>query len=161
MPLEKKVFSLIFVLCAGALGTALVSQHLFGLMPCAWCVMQRLIYLVIGIVAASFAFTPYKKWPVAIGSITLIALSFSGIAAAWYQTHYAAKAFSCNLGFADKFMINTGLDAALPSVFGIFASCADAVVNIMGLDYSNWSLLLFGLLGSLSTINVVRSLRAE
>jgi disulfide bond formation protein DsbB len=96
-----------------------------------------------------------------MASIALISLSFSGIAAAWYQTHYAAKAFSCNLGFADKLMINTGLDAGLPSVFGIFASCADAVVNILGLDYSTWSLLLFGALGSLSTIVAVRSLRRD
>ena len=160
MLLERKLFSLIFIFCFAALSTALVSQHVFSLMPCAWCVMQRLIYVLIGLIAAGLALIPCKKWPVTIGGIALIVLSFSGIAAAWYQTHYAAKAFSCNLGFADKLMIDTGLDAALPSVFGIFASCADAVVNIMGLDYSSWSLLLFGVLGSIATIITVRSVRA-
>ena len=37
--------------CFGAVGIALISQHAFDMPPCAWCVMQRLIYLVIGVVA--------------------------------------------------------------------------------------------------------------
>ena len=32
-----------------ALGAALVSQHVFGMDPCPWCVLQRLIFAVIAI----------------------------------------------------------------------------------------------------------------
>jgi len=31
-----------------AVGVALVAQHQFGVKPCPWCVLQRLIFLAIG-----------------------------------------------------------------------------------------------------------------
>ena len=157
MLLEKKIFALISMLCLAGLSAALVSQHIFGLLPCAWCVLQRLIYSVIGLIAAMLTFTPYKRWSTLPAGLVILALSFAGIAAAWYQTHFAAKTFSCRLGFADKLISSSGLDEVFPWFFGIYASCADAVDRVLGLDYSDWSLILFGLLGVLATVITVRS----
>lgn len=39
-----------------------------------------------------------------------------------------------------------GLDAGVPWLFGIFATCSEAVVHVLGIDYSIWSLALFVLL---------------
>jgi disulfide bond formation protein DsbB len=58
----------------------------------------------------------------------------------------AAKLLSCDQTFADKFISATGLDGAVPSVFGIYATCMDAVVKVLGVEYALWSLALFALL---------------
>jgi disulfide bond formation protein DsbB len=69
--------------------------------------------------------------------------AFSGIAAALYQHFVAAKSTSCNLTLADKIVGGIGLDRALPFVFEVKASCADAAVNLAGIPYEFWSLGLF------------------
>ena len=48
---SERLLRLVALFCFGAVGVALISQHAFDMPPCAWCVMQRLIYLVIGVVA--------------------------------------------------------------------------------------------------------------
>jgi len=62
----------------------------------------------------------------------------------------AAGLFSCDMTFADRFMSGLGLDAAVPWLFGIYASCMDAVTHILGIEYALWSLALYVLLGLLS-----------
>ena len=42
-----KLFAVVAVACLAALGAALVSQHVYGMQPCPWCVLQRVIFLAI------------------------------------------------------------------------------------------------------------------
>ena len=58
------------------------------------------------------------------------------------RTNAAASA-SCNLTLADKIVAATRLDSLLPDVFSARASCADAAVNLAGMPYEFWSLVLF------------------
>ena len=125
-----------------AVGAALVTQHSFGMEPCPWCVLQRLIFVVIGIVALLGL-----AWRTALGQravlFVLLLLCGSGIAAALWQ-HFVAKASaSCNLTLADRIVSGLRLDALLPDVFQATASCADAAVDLAGLPYEFWSLALF------------------
>jgi len=142
---------LLSLLCFGALGVALASQHLFDMPPCAWCVLQRLIYLVIGVVALAGALAGPAAGRVA--ALATAVLAACGIVAAWYQYSVAAKMLSCDQTFADRFMSGTGLDAAVPWLFGIYATCMDAMVTVLGVEYALWSLALFVILlvGALST----------
>ena len=133
----------IAVLCFGAVGAALVSQHVFDMPPCAWCVFQRLLYLVIGVLALLGAnIRALTRLCATLGLL----LSAGGIAAAWYQYDVAAHMFSCDMTFADQFMSASGLDGAAPWLFGIYASCMDAMVEILGVEYALWSLALFAIL---------------
>src|SRR5690606_41425877 len=75
-----------------------------------------------------------------------VGLCATGIAAAWYQYDVAAHMFSCDLTFAEQFISASGLDAAVPWLFGIFATCMDAMVEVLGVEYALWSLALFVLL---------------
>ncbi|MFN5700947.1 MAG: disulfide bond formation protein B, partial [Betaproteobacteria bacterium] len=34
------------LLALGAVGMALVSQHVYGLQPCPWCVLQRMVFVL-------------------------------------------------------------------------------------------------------------------
>ncbi|MGA0584599.1 MAG: disulfide bond formation protein B, partial [Castellaniella sp.] len=77
------------------------------------------------------------------GAVVAAALAVGGIAAAWYQHSVASQLFSCAQTFADRFVSASGLDAALPWLFGIYASCMDARVDLLGVEYALWGLALF------------------
>ncbi len=77
------------------------------------------------------------------GSLTAI----GGMLAAWYQYSVASEMFSCDMTFADRFMSRmTGLDGAIPWLFGIYATCMDARADLLGIEYALWSLALFAVL---------------
>lgn len=133
----------------GAVAMALVSQHVFDMQPCPWCVLQRLIFVVVGLVCLLGL-----AWRSAAGrrasAALMLALSVAGIAAALWQHFVAAASASCNLTLADRIVAGLGLDAALPEIFQPRASCMDAHVNLLGVSYEFWSLALFLVLAFLA-----------
>jgi disulfide bond formation protein DsbB len=134
------------VLSLGSVAAALWTQHALGMEPCAWCVLQRLIFVAIALAAL-----PALLWRRAvvqrIAAALVLALSLSGIAAALWQHFVAAASDSCKLTLAEKIISGLGLDGSLPEIFQPRASCADAAVKLLGLHYEFWSLMLFVLLG--------------
>jgi disulfide bond formation protein DsbB len=144
--LEKKIWWLISLLCAAGVGIALVSQHVFEMQPCAWCVFQRLIYLMLAVVAA-LAGSSQGLFARLVCAMLGLSLTIAGVLAAWFQAQVASQSFSCAQTLADLLMTQTGLETAMPALFGIYASCMDARVKVFGLEYAYWSLLLFLLLG--------------
>jgi protein dithiol:quinone oxidoreductase len=138
-----------------AVGAALVSQHGFDMQPCPWCVLQRLIFLLIALACGLgllWRSVPGRR--VAAG----LALAFTacGAAAALWQHFVAAASASCNLTLADRILSGLTLDVLLPEIFAPRASCADAAVDLLGLRYEWWSLALFALL-ALAMLRVLRS----
>ncbi|MGB6007901.1 disulfide bond formation protein B [Castellaniella sp.] len=148
------------LLCVAAVGVALISQYGFNMRPCAWCVLQRLILLAIaavcGLAGTGWGSALARRAGAALGA----ALGVGGMAAAWYQYSVASNAFSCAQTFADRFISGSGLDAALPWLFGIYASCADARVSLLGIEYALWGLMLFAISTILCVWVLVRARRA-
>ena len=105
---------------------ALVSQHVYDMQPCAWCVAQRMLYLLI----AAIGF---------LGSLS--------------------QSFSCAQSLADQWMTKTGLESAVPWLFGIYASCMDARITLLGIEYAYWSLTLFALIALASAYRLSCLLR--
>lgn len=136
---------IVALLSLGAVGIALVSQHVYGMLPCPWCILQRVIFLVIGLLCVLALWS--RSLVARQGLATLAALAgVSGIASAVYQHKVAAQMFSCNLTLADKIISALDLERILPFVFRIEASCADAAVDLLGLPYEYWSGGLFAVL---------------
>ena len=129
-----------------AIGAALVSQHVFDIQPCPWCVLQRLIFAVIAL-ACLLGLLWRSRVAQRVAGGAVILLSIEGIVAALWQHFVAAASASCNLTFADRVMNGLGLDAALPEIFQARASCADAAVKLLGVPYEFYSLALFIALG--------------
>ena len=136
----------IAALSVAGVAAALVSQHVFDMPPCPWCVLQRVIYLAIAALCLIGAALPVPLVRRGAAALALL-LAASGAAAALYQELVAAKSASCNLTFADKVMSALGLDGVLPWLFQVYASCADAAVALLGVPYAYWSLALFAALG--------------
>jgi disulfide bond formation protein DsbB len=152
---------LVFVAFASllAVAIALVSQHFYDMPPCAYCVFQRVVYLAIA--ASAVVALLLRRVRPAQMVFTLLAFVFSliGMWAAWYQHTVAQHMLSCDRTFADRFMTQSGLEAALPNLFGIFASCMDAAVDVFGVKYEIWSLALFAVLGVVSLMALIRQAR--
>lgn len=147
MQFEINLLRLVAMLSFSSVAVALISQYAFDMQPCAWCVFQRLLYLVIGAVAWLLTIVNPTRLRLAIGSASILAASIAGVTSAWYQEKVAANNFSCAQTFADQIMTKSGLDAAFPWLFGIYASCMDARVKLLGIEYAWWSLAMFTLLG--------------
>lgn len=149
--------ALIATLCLAAVGVALVSQHVFDMAPCAWCVFQRLIYLAIALICIVLKVIGRgSAGSVRVGGVFCFLLAAAGVAAAWYQYSVASNLFTCDLTFADRFMVSSGLDASVPWLFGIYASCMDARVDVLGIEYALWSLALFVVVGLLGTLAIIK-----
>jgi disulfide bond formation protein DsbB len=116
------------------------------MLPCPWCTLQRLIFLLVALAASFAAAAPspgLRRWLAGLG----LALSMAGGASALWQHFVAAASDSCKLTLADKILDRLGLFDLAPSVFAPQASCADAAVSLLGLPYALWSLALFLVMG--------------
>jgi protein dithiol:quinone oxidoreductase len=136
------------LICLVALGLGLLAQYQLDMRPCAWCVLQRAIYLLLAL-GLGVAAQTHRFFQKTVLSLCLL-LCISGVASALYQHQVAEKTFSCNLSVADKIISALHLEELLPSVFGVMATCADAAVSLLGVPFAFWSLGLFVLLGCAS-----------
>ncbi len=142
MTRADKLFGATASIGVAALGAAMVSQYVYGIQPCAWCVLQRLIFCCITVAAVIGLLWRARPGQMLAAGLAS-ALAFAGMAAALYQHFVAVPANSCNLSLAERIISALGLDETLPQVFMALASCADAAVKLLGVPYEFWSLALF------------------
>lgn len=144
--LPRGMLALVALASLAAVGAALVAQHGFGMLPCPWCILQRVVFLAIALVAVVGWLSPARG--VTLGAtLGVLLLGGAGIAAAVFQHQVAAKDSTCAFTFADRFLNVTGLEAAVPWLFQVTATCMDAArATLLGLPFEVWSGLLFALL---------------
>jgi protein dithiol:quinone oxidoreductase len=150
---------MVAVLSFAAVLIGLLSQHVFDMQPCAWCVLQRLIYIVIGLLAllawwrnSKVKSTGGLRSEPRLNQLAVLCSVFSlaGVAAALYQHFVAARTDSCAVTLADKIVKWPGLDTLAPWLFKASALCSEANVELLKLPYAIWSALFFLLLLFLS-----------
>jgi protein dithiol:quinone oxidoreductase len=134
-------------LCVVAVGAALLAQYAFDMQPCPWCILQRLIYLVLALTCLVAALLDSRGGRRTVGGLAFV-LAGCGAASAIWQHVVAAKQFSCNLTLADTIITALRLESLAPTLFQVTASCADAAVSVFGVPFEYWSLLLFALIAA-------------
>lgn len=132
--------------CAASVVAALVAQHRFGMEPCPWCILQRILFIVVAALSLVAAAMPHALARRLL-SVLILPLAVSGMASALWQHFVAAKSNSCALTLADKVITFLALDTRWPEAFEVRASCADAAASILGVPFEFWSLALFALAG--------------
>ena len=154
-----QVLAAIGVLALGAVGLAAIAQYQFDMQPCPWCVLQRLIYIVVGVLALVAAALP------GLGRRLFIVLALlgtlSGIASALWQQLHAVSEASCDLSLAERIISKLGLDNALPQLFTAYASCGDAAVSVLGIPFAVWSCILYVILALLLAWSLRVSLKSR
>jgi len=139
------------LLSLAAVGAALVSQHVYGMEPCPWCILQRVIFVAIAL-ACLVGFFARR----AAGALVLL-FALCGVGAALWQHFKAAASSSCAMTVADQIVIALKLDSLWPDVFLARASCAEAAVSLAGLPYEFWSLTLFTAIAAIAALLLRRS----
>jgi protein dithiol:quinone oxidoreductase len=155
-PRNGPLFALVAVAAFAGVGAALVSQHVYRMEPCPWCVLQRLIFVAIGALALLGLVWRGPAGTRVAGTLSLM-LAAAGLAAALWQHFVAARSASCNLTLADRIVNATGLNALLPDVFEARASCADAAASLLGVSYDFWSAALFAAIGAMMIVALRRA----
>jgi protein dithiol:quinone oxidoreductase len=143
------------VLCLAAVASALVTQHVFDMQPCPWCVLQRLIFMGIAL-AALIGLAWRSTLGQRLSAAGMLLLGLCGVAAALWQHFVAAVSSSCKLTLAERIISGLSLDALIPEVFQPRASCADAAAKLLGVPYEFYSLTLFMLISILALRSLVR-----
>jgi protein dithiol:quinone oxidoreductase len=135
------------IVCLAALAFALFAQHVWNMQPCPWCILQRMVFILLAVFCLLGATCRARaaRGFTLLGAFT--AATGAGIAA--YQSLVASKQLSCNLTAADKFINATGLNDLWPDLFSVRATCADAAAHkLLGIPFeaaSGVALLALGL----------------
>ncbi|MDR2837295.1 MAG: disulfide bond formation protein B [Azonexus sp.] len=130
--------------CFGLVAFSMALQEMLRLAPCPLCIFQRLLYMVIGVLALVGFLLPSAR-PLWRGVIGAAALLGAGVAA--YQTwmqFYPELASEC--GFSDPNLIERLVDwlgMQFPSLFLATGFCTSIEWSFLGLSMANWSLLIF------------------
>lgn len=145
----------ILVCCLSAVAVALVSQHVFDMQPCPWCVLQRVIFLAIAIVCGLLLIVRGRILHLLFYGLAFL-FSVAGMATALWQHFKASNTLSCSLSLAERMISSLALDRVMPAVLAPRTSCADGAVDLLGIPYEFWSLALFviiaGVLGARAVI---------
>ncbi len=154
---NNRLFLLIGFLCFIFITLILIAQYFFEMKPCAWCILQRLIYIVIGcITLINLLFFKRKKTKLNFSALLIVILGSFGISSAWLQYNNSSESMTCDMTFAEKIIDITGLDIRIPWLFGIQALCTNSEFYLFGIEYPIWSLILFGLIIVLAILDFLK-----
>jgi len=133
----------------GLVAVGMELQHLLRLAPCPLCIFQRLLYLVIGLVALAGVLLPGGNL---LWSALIAALAAGGVAVAGYQTWMQAfPLLATECGYSDPNAIERLVDwlgMEWPSLFLATGFCTSREWEFLALSMANWSLLIFaGIIG--------------
>jgi len=159
--LARAVLGACALACVCALSAALLIQHFGGLQPCAWCVFQRGIYVLIAAVCALGALAPGGRGVRAVALVAADLLAAGGLAAALFHNFVAARPGGCGVTIADKFLMWSGLWETVPWMFNATAPCDEANAPLLGIPFALWSAALFAMLGAAAATGLVQLLRAR
>jgi protein dithiol:quinone oxidoreductase len=142
-----QALAIIGALALASVGLAVLAQVAFDMQPCPWCVFQRLVYIVVGVLALLAAALPGAARRVVVGLAFLATLG--GVASALWQQLHAVNESSCDLSLAERVIAKLQLDSLLPQLFEARTSCADAAVSVLHVPFAVWSCAMFVILALL------------
>lgn len=146
----ERIYILCFLLCFGLLGFGVYLQYGQGLEPCSLCIVQRLLYVAIAVVAilgwCFYRFVNIKTYGFAL---VMLLLAICGVIAAtrqlWLQYLGVEAAPACGPGL-DYLLRVIGTWETLKTIFAGDTQCAEVVWRFLGLSIAGWSLLCFAFL---------------
>lgn len=162
MPIARVRAWLMPAVATLAFGSVMIAwglQHLLDMQPCAWCIFQRLLYLLAGL----FALLTWLSADGARFAFGLLGLSVAigGVTAALWQQFVASASGSCDLTFADRVIKGLRLDEWAPSMFKATAFCHEANLPLLGVPFAWWSAALFLVLVDLFVLDMIWRHRAS
>ena len=136
------------VACAALLGFGLYKQHMDFVDPCPLCVLQRLVFMWIGIVGLVAAIHGPGRTGQRIYGVLLMAGGAVGMTLSgrhvWLQSLPADQVPDCGMGL--NYMLDTmPLFDVLREVFYGAGECAEVMWTFLGISIPGWALIWFGI----------------
>jgi disulfide bond formation protein DsbB len=125
----------------GLIGVALYLQHGLDMLPCPLCVIQRYLFIAIGVAALIGAYTNPK-----LGAGVGLLAALGGLYTAGKHLYVLAHpGLSCGIDPVETFLNKIPTATYLPFLFRADGLCEDALAPWFGLSIPQWSFLWFGL----------------
>ena len=143
------VFTAIFMVCIGLLAYALVLQHLDGLDPCPWCVVQRLGFIGIGLLALVAALHRPGNIGTAIYAFFGGLVAAAGVAAAGYHIWIQSdpvRAMACAGSPVERILDASKIGKMIPPLLQYDGLCTIKPWKFLALSIPEWSLVWFVIL---------------
>ncbi len=128
--------------CWSALGVALYSQYVLQILPCAYCILQRVVYLLMAVSfsLSSVQFAYGKKNVQDYASVLWWGtLSATGLGIALYQIMVAKVSDTCGFSWGQQLLDAARLEQLWPWLFEVQALCAGNEARLMGVPFEVWS----------------------
>jgi disulfide bond formation protein DsbB len=143
MPTSRNTLFLIAAASFLLVGAALYLQHARDMLPCPLCVIQRYLFLGIGIFSLIGAFAGKIK---ALGALALLcALGGLGVVAKHLYV-LAHPGFSCGIDPMETILNKIPTATLLPWLFRADGLCEAAQDTVFGLNVPQWSAVWFAIL---------------
>lgn len=133
--------------CLLLIGAGYGVQYAFDLLPCPLCLLQRLLYLLVALVALAAAVARPGLWGTRVFLWVMAAVAGLGLLVAARQTW--GLHFPQPLGSQCITWLHPITDT-LTALFESSANCYDRSFTLLGLAIPEWSLLAFALLAGVS-----------
>jgi protein dithiol:quinone oxidoreductase len=146
----SRIFTLVFVACVAILGFALYLQHVEYLDPCPWCIVQRLLFIVVGLICLAAALHRPGGLGATFYAILAAGTALAGAAAAGYQIYLQsdeARANACVGSAVERFLDQTNIGSWAPPLLQYDGPCTLKPWAFLWLSIPEWSLICFIVLG--------------
>ena len=143
MPRSRTTLLIISLISFALVGVAVYLQHAHDMLPCPLCVIQRYLFLAIGIAALAGALSG-KLRP---GAGVALLAALGGLAVVGKHLYVLANpGFSCGIDPMETFLNKIPTATLLPWLFQADGLCENATDGLFGLSIPQWSAVWFVLL---------------
>ena len=132
------------LVCFGLIGVAMYLQHVLMLLPCPLCVIQRYLFIAVGLACLVGAFSKQPKIAAGVG---LAAVAGGLVAVGKHLWVLGHPGLSCGIDPMETFLNKIPTAEALPWLFYADGLCENATEGFLGLSIPQWSLVWFLILG--------------
>jgi len=158
--MNKKIFLLIMVLCSVSIGYALYAQHYLGMDPCPLCMVQRLIIMVMIVVATiAYLHRGSSTLVVRIYAAIIFAFALFGIEVAahheWLTTlPLDQQPLSCGMPLALLYQ-DLPFSTFVHKILAGDAECGTIIWRVMGLHPPVAVIILCSIIAVLALVILV------
>ena len=140
---DKKFNYFLIFITSICLGTSYYIEYIVQIQPCILCMAQRILFLLILIAILFRVFFVIKS---KVLSIFVVLLSLSGFSFAlrqiYLQKQIETSTLSCGGNFFDLFS-SLPFNEFIIRVFSGDGSCSQSYYEVLGLEISEWSSIIF------------------
>ena len=135
-----------FLTCAGLLAYALYVEYVMFLMPCNLCILQRVVFVIIGVLFFVGSVKPVQFWGRKVLGLLLLVATGTGVGIAsrhvWLQNLPPELVPDCGPSM-EMMMESSPLWDVLSTVLTASGNCAEIQWEFLGLSMPSWTLICF------------------